>query len=146
MPSRFSDAGQSGFAIAIARAFGAGRLLASDHVPYRIALARQLGADDVVDVDAVENDARVVRRAQRGVGMGIVFEMSGALRAIEDAFAIVRRSGNVVLFGPARATIDVAESLIFKNHREARSTAVRSGRRGTRRAGCSNTALSTCGR
>jgi len=43
--------------------------------------------------------------------------MSGALRAIEDAFDVVRHGGNVVLFGiPARpATIDIAESLIFKN-------------------------------
>jgi threonine 3-dehydrogenase len=105
------------FAIAIARAFGAGRLLASDHVPYRIALARQLGADDVVDVDAVENVPEWFVEHNEGVGMGIVFEMSGALRAIEDAFAIVRHGGNVVLFGiPARpATIDIAESLIFKN-------------------------------
>ena len=49
--------------------------------------------------------------------MGVVFEMSGALKAIEDAFRIVRHGGNVVLFGiPASpATIDVAESLIFKN-------------------------------
>ena len=105
------------FAIAIAQAFGAGRLLASDHVPYRIALARQLGADDVVDVDAVENVPEWFVEHNEGVGMGIVFEMSGALRAIEDAFAIVRHGGNVVLFRiPARpATIDIAESLIFKN-------------------------------
>ena len=43
--------------------------------------------------------------------------MSGALRAIQDAFAIARHGGNVVLFGiPGQpATIDVAESLIFKN-------------------------------
>lgn len=49
--------------------------------------------------------------------MGVVFEMSGALRAIEDAFSIVRHGGHVVLFGiPAQpATIDIAESLIFKN-------------------------------
>ena len=38
-------------------------------------------------------------------------------KAIEDAFGIVRHGGNVVLFGiPAQpATIDIAESLIFKN-------------------------------
>jgi len=60
------------FAIAIARAFGAGRLLASDHVPYRIALARQLGADDVVDVDAVENVPEWFVEHNEGVGMGIV--------------------------------------------------------------------------
>ena len=41
----------------------------------------------------------------------------GRSGAIEDAFGIVRHGGNVVLFGiPARpATIDIAESLIFKN-------------------------------
>jgi len=105
------------FAIAIARAFGAGRLLASDHVPYRLELARKLGADDVVNVDEVENVPEWFVEHNEGVGMGIVFEMSGALRAIEDAFGIVRHGGNVVLFGiPSRpATIDVAESLIFKN-------------------------------
>jgi threonine 3-dehydrogenase len=105
------------FAIAIARAFGAGRLLASDHVPFRMELARKLGADDVVNVDEVEDVPAWFAEHNEDVGMGIVFEMSGALRAIEDAFAIVRHGGNVVLFGiPARpATIDIAESLIFKN-------------------------------
>ncbi|HXG76139.1 MAG TPA: L-threonine 3-dehydrogenase [Gaiellaceae bacterium] len=105
------------FTIAIARAFGAGRLLASDHVPFRIALARTLGADGVVNVDEVEDVPAWFLEQNEGVGMGVVFEMSGALKAIDDAFKIVRHGGNVVLFGiPARpATIDVAESLIFKN-------------------------------
>ena len=105
------------FAIAIARAFGAGRLLASDHVPYRLELARALGADDVVNVDEVESVPEWFVEHNEGVGMGVVFEMSGALRAIEDAFGIVRHGGNVVLFGiPSKpATIDIAESLIFKN-------------------------------
>ena len=105
------------FAIAIARAFGAGRLLASDHVPYRLELARMLGADDVVNVDEVANVPDWFVEHNEGMGLGVVFEMSGALRAIEDAFGIVRHGGNVVLFGiPSRpATIDIAESLIFKN-------------------------------
>src|SRR4029453_10560873 len=105
------------FAIAIARAFGAGRLLASDHVPFRMELAQKLGADAVVNVDEVEDVPGWFVEHNEGIGAGVVFEMSGALRAIEDAFGIVRHGGNVVLFGiPARpATIDIAESLIFKN-------------------------------
>jgi threonine 3-dehydrogenase len=105
------------FAIAIARAFGAGRLLASDHVPFRMNLARELGADDVVNVDELEDVPAWFVEQNEGVGMGVVFEMSGALKAIHDAFEIVRHGGNVVLFGiPSQpATIDVAESLIFKN-------------------------------
>ena len=105
------------FTIAIAKAFGAGRLLASDHVPFRMELARKLGADDVVNVDEVDDVPTWFLEQNEGVGVGVVFEMSGALRAIEDAFGIVRHGGNVVLFGiPGRpATIDIAESLIFKN-------------------------------
>ncbi|HEX6010140.1 MAG TPA: alcohol dehydrogenase catalytic domain-containing protein, partial [Actinomycetota bacterium] len=105
------------FTIAIAKAFGAGRLFASDHVPFRMELARTLGADAVVDVDEVEDVPGWFAGQNDGIGVGVVFEMSGALRAIEDAFGIVRHGGNVVLFGiPARpATIDIAESLIFKN-------------------------------
>ena len=52
-----------------------------------------------------------------GEGLDVVFEMSGALGAVHDAFEVVRHGGHVVLFGiPARpAEIDIAESLIFKN-------------------------------
>jgi threonine 3-dehydrogenase len=105
------------FAIAIARSFGAGRLLASDHVPFRMELARKLGADAVVNVDEADDVPAWFLEQNEGVGMGVVFEMSGALKAIEDAFEIVRHGGKVVLFGiPDRpATIDIAESLIFKN-------------------------------
>ena len=105
------------FTIAIAKAFGAGRLFASDHVPFRMELAQRLGADAVVNVDEVDDVPAWFVERNEGIGVGVVFEMSGALRAIEDAFSVVRHGGNVVLFGiPARpATIDVAESLIFKN-------------------------------
>jgi len=105
------------FTIAILRAFGAGRLLASDHVPFRLRLAKELGAEDVVNVGEVDDVPGWFAAQNEGVGMGIVFEMSGALKAIHDAFEIVRHGGNVVLFGiPSQpATIDIAESLIFKN-------------------------------
>src|SRR5262245_5797742 len=105
------------FTIAILRAFGAGRLLASDHVPFRLQLAKELGAEDVVNVGEVDDVPGWFAAQNEGVGMGIVFEMSGALKAIHDAFEIVRHGGNVVLFGiPSQpATIDIAESLIFKN-------------------------------
>jgi threonine 3-dehydrogenase len=105
------------FAIAIAKAFGAGRVLASDHVPFRIALAEQIGVDAIADVDRVDNVPAWFAEQNEGEGLDVVFEMSGALAAIHDAFDIVRHGGHVVLFGiPARpAVIDIAESLIFKN-------------------------------
>ena len=105
------------FTIAIAHASGAGRVLASDHIPYRIALAERSGADGVVNVDEVEDVPGWFHERNEGDGLDVVFEMSGALRAVRDAFALVRHGGHVVLFGiPARPVeIDIAESLIFKN-------------------------------
>jgi threonine 3-dehydrogenase len=106
------------FTIAIARASGAGRVLASDHLPYRLELAQSLGAE-VVDVDSVTDAAAWFRDRNESEGLDVVFEMSGAAPAVRDAFRIVRNGGSVVLFGIPSGPIelDVAESLIFKNVR-----------------------------
>jgi threonine 3-dehydrogenase len=105
------------FSIAIARASGAGRVLASDRIPFRTGLARKMGVTDVVDVDAVDDVPGWFLEHNEGDHLDVVLEMSGAPSAINHAFRIVRNGGHVVLFGiPARPVeIDVAESLIFKN-------------------------------
>jgi threonine 3-dehydrogenase len=105
------------FAIAIARASGAAVVLAADRSAYRLALATRMGASAVVDVDAVEDEAGWFLEHHEGLGFDVVFEMSGAGRAVADAFRIARNGGRVVLFGiPDRpVAIDVAETLIFKN-------------------------------
>ena len=56
-------------------------------------LARTLGADAVVNVDEVDDVPAWFVEQNEGVGVGVVFEMSGALRAIQDAFDIVRHGG-----------------------------------------------------
>jgi len=81
------------FTIAIAKAFGAGRLFASDHVPFRMELARKLGADAVVNVSEVDDVAGWFVEQNEEVGVGVVFEMSGALRAIPDRLESAARSG-----------------------------------------------------
>jgi threonine 3-dehydrogenase len=80
-------------------------------------LAERLGADAVADVDQRTDLDAWVRSHNGGAGVDVVFEMSGAARAIQDAFAIVSNGGHVVLFGlPARPVkLDVAEQMIFKN-------------------------------
>ena len=106
------------FTIAILRASGVGRVLASDHLPYRLELARSLGAE-VVDVDVVADSAGWFRDRNEDEGLDVVFEMSGAATAVRDAFRIVRNGGSVVLFGIPSGPIelDIAETLIFKNVR-----------------------------
>jgi threonine 3-dehydrogenase len=104
------------FAVAIARASGAGRILASDRTPFRLGLAARLGAD-VLDVDECDDVPVWFHERNEGRGVDVVFEMSGASAAIETAFRIVRNGGQVILFGiPAHPVeIDVADAMIFKN-------------------------------
>jgi threonine 3-dehydrogenase len=105
------------FTIAIARASGAAIVVAADRRPFRLELARKMGAHATIDVDEVPEPAEWLREHNDGHGFDVVFEMSGSPKAIADAFQIACNGGRVILFGiPSRPVeIDVAEALIFKN-------------------------------
>ncbi len=105
------------FSIGIARASGAGRVLASDLRPFRLGLAERMGAHHALDLRGVDDVPGWFLARNEGEHLDVVFEMSGAPAAIEDAFQIVRNGGRVILFGiPARpVALDIAEALIFKN-------------------------------
>jgi threonine 3-dehydrogenase len=105
------------FTIGIARASGAAAVLAADRTPFRLDLAHKMGATSTVNVADVEDVSGWFRHENEGFGVDVVFEMSGAPKAITDAFQVVRNGGRVILFGiPARPVeIDVAEAMIFKN-------------------------------
>jgi threonine 3-dehydrogenase len=105
------------FSIGIARASGAGRVIASDTRLFRLDLALRMGAHAVLDVSARTDAAAALVELNEGEHLDVVFEMSGAPEAIETAFAAARNGGRVILFGiPAHPVqIDVAEALIFKN-------------------------------
>jgi threonine 3-dehydrogenase len=105
------------FSIGIARASGAGRVLASDSSRFRLDLARQMGAHEIVDVSREEDEFETLLRLNEGEHLDVVFEMSGASEAIIGAFQIARNGGRVILFGiPSHPVeLDIAEALIFKN-------------------------------
>ena len=105
------------FSVGIARASGAGRVLAADLKPFRLELARRMGAHGAVDVRDVVDVAAWFVEQNEGEHPDVVFEMSGSPEAIAESFRIVRNGGQVILFGiPARpVAFDVAEALIFKN-------------------------------
>ena len=105
------------FSIAIASASGAAGVWASDRTAFRLGLAREMGADDAIDVDSTDDVAGWFKAQNEGHGLDVVFEMSGAARSITDAFQIARNGGRVILFGiPSRPVeIDVADAMIFKN-------------------------------
>jgi threonine 3-dehydrogenase len=101
------------FAVGICKAAGASRIIASDVNETRLALARQMGAHDVVH----PNEAQAaVMRATEGYGVDVVLEMSGVPSAIHQAFALVRVGGKVQMLGiPAKPMeVNFASEVIFK--------------------------------
>jgi threonine 3-dehydrogenase len=103
------------FAVGIARAAGAARVLASDVNPKRLALAAQMGAD--VTINAAREDVLGIVQAETGgEGADVVCEMSGVPQALHQAFHAVRPGGRVQLLGipKGEVPVDFANEIIFK--------------------------------
>jgi threonine 3-dehydrogenase len=103
------------FSIAVARACGAGPILASDVNPYRLELAKKIGADVVIDASKEDVAART-REATHGRGADVVLEMSGHPAAIRQGLAAIRNAGRMSLLGLPSAPfeLDVTGLVIFK--------------------------------
>src|SRR2546430_2226747 len=103
------------FAVGIARASGAARVIASDVNTKRLELARRMGAQVTVNA-AREDVVSVVLEATGGEGADVVCEMSGVPSALHQAFASVRLGGRVQLLGIPQGEIpvDFAAEIIFK--------------------------------
>ena len=103
------------FAVAVCRALGSGRIFATDASPYRLDLARRVGADTTWNVGETDVDAAIAD-ATRGEGVDVVLEMSGAVPAVVQAMRIARPGGRVSLMGiPSRPVeLDIAGDVIFK--------------------------------
>jgi len=103
------------FAVGIARAAGAAKVLASDVNPKRLALAARMGAH--VTIDAGKDDVvRTVQAETAGEGADVVCEMSGVPSALHQALGAVRMGGRVQLLGipKGQVPIDFASEIIFK--------------------------------
>ena len=99
-------AGKLGLAIlAIARRSGAEAIVVTDRVPQRLALAKELGADVVLDVARVDPVAEVMKLTG-GEGADRVIEAVGhavpgitGKQPMTEAAAMVRSAGRVVVLG-----------------------------------------------
>jgi len=97
------------FVIMVARALGATRVIGIEPNPKNIAMARELGADDVIPLDAqhaakngwsADQDlVRQVREAFGGIGADVSLEMAGYNTSVNNAIQATRRGGDVILFG-----------------------------------------------
>src|SRR5213596_349142 len=103
------------FAVGIARAAGATKVIASDVNPKRLALAATMGAH--VTINPKKDDVvKTVLAETGGEGADVVCEMSGVPSALHQAFAAVRMGGRVQLLGlpDGQVPVDFANEIIFK--------------------------------
>lgn len=102
-------------AIAVVRALGARRIVATDISPYRLDLARQMGADLALN-PASDDVSAAVLDLTGGVGADALLEFSGAPPAIRQGLQLTRLGGEVALLGiPDRPIqLDWANDLVFK--------------------------------
>lgn len=97
-------AGPMGLAhIKMARNRGATPIICSEVNQTRIAKARQLGADHIVDAGKTDPVAEVLRLTE-GRGADYVIEAVGSIPTYKQAFEMVRRGGTVVAYGAAPTT------------------------------------------
>ena len=105
-------------AVGIARAAGAGLVIATDTEAYRLELARAMGADLALDAAEPVTEERI-SEATAGAGVEVVLEMSGAAPALSQALRLLTRGGSISLLGifgePPR--VDLSELVIMKGIR-----------------------------
>lgn len=105
------------FAVTVAKAMGAAKVVATEVSPYRIELAHAVGVDRVVD-PSKEDAAKAIEREFDG-GADATLEMSGHPASLALAIEATRPGGRVSclgVYGEARQTIDMNE-VIFKGLR-----------------------------
>lgn len=102
-------------AINVAQAAGAKKIIAIEVNDYRIALAKELGVDVVVN-PAKEDVIQRIKDETFGKGVDIVAEFSGNKTAIEQAFKYVKPGGKMSLLGISSSTIeiDISTDVVFK--------------------------------
>jgi len=84
--------------VALAKALGAGLVVATDISPFRLDGARRFGADHTLPGDSQVPD--LFREINQGRGADVVLVSTGALGALKQGMEAVDRGGTVLLFAP----------------------------------------------
>ncbi|MFN3201662.1 MAG: L-threonine 3-dehydrogenase [Bradymonadia bacterium] len=108
-------------AVAICKHVGARHVVITDVNPYRLELARKLGATRALNVAeaGAEGGEGMLRDTMRDLGMtegfDVALEMSGNVSAFTDMLSVMNHGGRVALLGilPDKAAIDW-DQVIFK--------------------------------
>ncbi len=101
--------------ISLARALGAGRIIASDITEYRLSAAERFGADAMIN--AAENVPERLKELNEGRLADIVIVCAGALSASTGALKCVDRGGTVLYFAvpEPEVTVPVPMNGLWRN-------------------------------
>jgi threonine 3-dehydrogenase len=99
----------------IARALGAKKIIAIEVNEYRINLAKELGADVVINPVTEDVITRVFEETNQK-GVDVVAEFSGKKSAIEAAFKYIKPGGKMSMLGLGDKNIDIdfSTDIVFK--------------------------------
>lgn len=98
----------------MARVGGAGRIIMTDKLDYRLALAKRLGADETINIDR-ENPVEAVKRLTDGRGADLVFECTNRAAGAPQAYDLAGIGGRVCLVG-----IPEEDEIVLNTHRPRR--------------------------
>jgi len=93
----------------LARTSGAGYIVATDIVDYRLEAALRFGADTAIQAE--EYDPHYLREAADGRLADLVVICSGATSAISQALGSVERGGTVLFFAPTEPGVSIPISV-----------------------------------
>jgi threonine 3-dehydrogenase len=101
--------------IAVAKACGCSTIYATEISQHRAKLAREMGADLVLNPKDGDAASRVLAETA-GAGVDVLLEMSGNPAGIRDGFRMLRPGGRASLLGiPSEpVTLDLLNDVIFK--------------------------------
>ncbi len=91
--------------VMVAKALGAGRIVATDILDFRLEEAKKLGAEETIRAD--EDVPNRFRELNGGRGADLVIACAGAPQAIEQALESAGRMGKVLFFATTRPEVKV---------------------------------------
>jgi len=104
------------FAIGLAKAGGASRIMAVGGTELHLKLAKKMGADVLINRHNEDAVKRIMEETD-GIGADVLLEMAGSQAAIEQGLKSLKATGKACLLGlpPQKVTVDWSKDIVLKD-------------------------------
>ncbi len=112
----FGDGPAGLFSTGVASTCGASRVFLLGTYEFNLNIGKKMGAYETINVKTSNNYIENIKELTDGDGVDVVIEMSGAEKAIQDGFRVLRKGGTFVAFGiPSdEIRLNISDAIIFK--------------------------------